>query len=89
MLTEESTNVGTDEMQDCWSLLFESTSRIPGKRAKARIYDAGSKGFNQANEIQKGLDNAPAGIWTRVVGLRAPYAWPVYTTGAKLNPMKI
>ena len=28
------------------------------------------------------LPDAPAGIWTRVGGLRVPNAWPGYTTGA-------
>ena len=27
-------------------------------------------------------NDAPAGIWTRAEGLRVPYAWPCYTTGA-------
>jgi len=27
--------------------------------------------------------DAPAGIWTRVVGSKGRYAWPDYTTGAR------
>lgn len=40
---------------------------------------------HQRCEVLRRVTNAPAGIRTRVIGLKVRYDWPCYTTGALIG----